>query len=117
MDWGVGSGPATVVAVSDGTASVYLSNGGGYLGGGQAHESIRKAAQQAVSVAADALPATHQTTDFPLPQRGEVMFYLLTDAGVFTASALETEMGGHKHALSKLGNAMQEIITEYRRTQ
>src|SRR4029077_10438111 len=34
MDWSLGSGTATVVAISDGTASVYLSSGGGSIGGG-----------------------------------------------------------------------------------
>src|SRR5215831_4132356 len=29
MDWPVGNGTATVVAISDGTASIYLSSGGG----------------------------------------------------------------------------------------
>lgn len=36
MDWGVTNGTATVVAISDGTASIYLSSGGGSIGGGQA---------------------------------------------------------------------------------
>jgi hypothetical protein len=41
MDWGVTEGTATAVAFSDGTASVYLSSGGGFIGGAS-HESIRK---------------------------------------------------------------------------
>ena len=35
MDWNIGKAVASVLAVADGTASVYLSSGGGYLGGGQ----------------------------------------------------------------------------------
>jgi hypothetical protein len=34
MDWGVKNGTATIVAMSDGSASVYFSSGGGYIGGG-----------------------------------------------------------------------------------
>ncbi len=45
MDWIVSSAIATVVAFSDGSASVYFSSGGGLLGG-QAHEPIRNAARQ-----------------------------------------------------------------------
>src|SRR6516225_870477 len=30
MDWGVPNGTATVMALSDGSASIYLSGGGGY---------------------------------------------------------------------------------------
>jgi hypothetical protein len=33
MDWGIPAGSAPVVALADGTTSVYLSSGGGLLGG------------------------------------------------------------------------------------
>lgn len=117
MDWGVTEGSATVVALSDGNASIYLSSGGGYLGGSQTHESIRNAAQAAVAVAADFQPQMRVTDTFPLPRRGEVIFYLLTDAGVFTASGSEQEMSSQQNELSRLGNAMQLIIAEYQKIQ
>jgi hypothetical protein len=43
MDWFVGKGTATVVAIVDGTASVYLSSGGGFIGGSQANPALREA--------------------------------------------------------------------------
>jgi len=64
----------TVVAASDGSASLYFSNGGGYFGG-IAEEPIRRAAQRAVEVAGETQPLTHATTTFPLPQQGEVIFF------------------------------------------
>lgn len=117
MDWGVTEGTATVVAFSDGTASVYLSSGGGSIGGGASHESIRKAAQRMVAVAAECQPQTHATTTYPLPQRAHVIFYLLTDSGVFAANAPQEELSSHRHPLSKLGDAGQDIITQYRLIQ
>jgi hypothetical protein len=50
MDWGINNGTATVVAMSDGSASVYLSSGGGYIGG-KGQEPIRLATEKAVEVA------------------------------------------------------------------
>ncbi len=117
MDWGVTQGTATVVAISDGTASIYLSSGGGSIGGGQSHESIRQAAIRAVSVAAEFQPEMRRVTSYPLPGQGEVVFYVLTDAGVFSAAAPETELSTHRHRLSKLGDSLQEILTQYRLTQ
>jgi hypothetical protein len=114
MDWGTGGAVATVVAISDGTASVYLSNGGGYIGGGESQEAMRKAARDAVALAASSQGAMRPTTSYPLPQQGEVIFYAITDSGVFTARATQAEMGSGTHALAKLGNAMQQIITLYR---
>lgn len=116
MDWGLTRGTATVVAFSDGSASIYLSSGGGNIGGAS-HESIRKAAQKMVAIAGECQPQTHATTAHPLPERGQVTFYLLTDDGLFTASASEEELSSHRHALSKLGDAGQDIISQYRLIQ
>ena len=120
--WGVmmemreGNATATVVAISDGTASIYLSNGGGYIGGGQRQESIRQAAYNMLAVARQFQPlmdAMNATQNFPLPESDQIVFYVLTDAGVFTASAPERELTG-KHWLTNLYAAGQEIITQYR---
>jgi hypothetical protein len=105
LDWVLSAAVATVVAFSDGSASVYFSSGGGLLGG-QAHEPIRNAARQAVAVAAEFQPQMELTTVFPLPQPGIVVFYLLTDSGVFTSSAFESALKTRSHALSKLGDAI-----------
>lgn len=116
MDWGIEAGTATVVAVADGSASVYLSSGGGFIGG-QSHDSIRAAAKRTVELASEVQPLMRLTTTYPLPQRGQVTFYVLTDAGVFTATASEDEMRTHKSPLYKLGDSAQTIITEYRMMQ
>jgi len=108
---------ATVAAYADGTASIYLSNGGGFLGGGQAHESIRKAAIQTVEIAGELKGLMHPTTEYPLPQQGQVTFYVRTDDQVLTATAPEEDLRSHRSPLYKLGNSAQAIITEYRLTE
>jgi hypothetical protein len=113
MDWGVPGGTATVMALSDGSASIYLSSGGGYLGG-QNQESVRTAALHAITTACEYASQMQKTNDYNLPAAGEVIFYLLTDSGTFTASEKETELRNQTHPLSKLGNAMQNIVTQYR---
>jgi len=113
MDWGVPNGTATVMALSDGSASIYMSGGGGFLGG-QKQESVRAAAHLAVETAAKFQPQMRATTDYMLPVSGEVIFYVLTDSGVFTASDKEEELRKPGHPLLKLGNAMQNVITQYR---
>jgi hypothetical protein len=113
MDWGVPSGTATVMALSDGSASIYMSGGGGYLGG-QNQESVRSAALHALEVAHEYPSQMQKTTDYILPATGEIIFYLLTDSGVLTASEKEMELRDPAHPLAKLGNAMQNIVTQYR---
>ena len=113
MDWGIKTGTVTVVSMSDGSASIYLSSGGGSLGGvGQ--EAIRNAAKRAVILASTVQPEMKGTKTFPLPQTGYVEFYALTDDGVFSAQVPEADLRAGRGPFSNLGNAMQEVITAYR---
>jgi len=118
MDWPVSSqATATVAAFADGTASIYLSNGGGFLGGGQAHESIRNSAVNTLEIADELKSFMHPTTTFPLPARGEVIFYVRTDSAVLTATAKEDDLRTHSNPLYRLGDSAQAIVTDYRLEQ
>ena len=117
MDWNTGNGLATVVAVADGTASIYLSSGGGSIGGGQSHPEIREAALKAVSLAAEFQPRMQPAAIYPLPEPGGVIFYAVTDAGVYSSSGTAEELAAQRHPLSRLGNAIQNIVTQYRLLQ
>ena len=114
-DWGGADGTNTIIAVADGSASVYPSSGAASIGGGQSHESIRKAALTTVATAGTIQPLMHTTTQYPLPSRGQVSFYLVTDSGVFTAAASEEDLNGNRSPFSPLAAAAQNIVAEYRR--
>lgn len=113
MDWGMRNGTATVMSMADGSASVYLSSGGGYIGG-QGIEKVRLAAQHAIAQARSIPMPEQPMTDFPLPEPHGVIFHFLSDAGVFTLRSSEQELNSPTHALRKLGDAMQAVITEFR---
>ena len=114
MDWGVRRATATVVAVSDGTASIYYSTGGGSIGGGYARPSIRDAALHVVSIAGKFLDHMQLTSDFPLPEKDGFIIYVVTERGVFMAKASLDLLRTNRHPLSELNIAMQQIITQYR---
>jgi hypothetical protein len=116
-DWGLEEGTTTVVAIADGSASVYRSKGGGSIGGGQSHESIRNAALETVKLADDVQPLMHSTKDYPLAQRGQVNLYVVTDAGVYAATASEDDVASRHSPFSKLGESAQAIITAYREVE
>jgi hypothetical protein len=114
-DWGTADGPTTVIAIADGSASVYPSDGNALIGGGQSHESIRNAALSTIAAADAAQPLMHATTTFPLAPRGQVDFYLVSDAGVFTASASQEDVRRQRGPFAELADSAQSIITEYRK--
>jgi len=113
MDWNLGSGTATVVAVADGSASIYASTGGGHIGGGQSHKEIRQAAFQALGVAYELRGLLRLTSEFPFPSPGEVFFYLVTGIGVYIAVDEVEPLAAQTSPLTRLGNAMQQIVTLY----
>jgi hypothetical protein len=84
MERGFAKGVATVVALADGTASMYLSTGASAVGGG-AYPPAHAAALKLCEQAADALGETTPTHEFPAPAKGRVRFYVLTLEGVRVA--------------------------------
>ncbi len=76
MDWEMGGATATIVSYQTGDASLYLSSGGGVIGGGQ-HQNVNSAAKQFVTLAQTFLNKTAKTETTPLPATDEVKFYLL----------------------------------------
>ncbi len=116
-DAGMANGSTTIIAIADGSASVYQSDGARFIGGGQTHDSIRKAALEAVAAADDVQALMHRATEYPLPPAGQVNFYAVTDEGVFTAKASVEDVRSHRTPLAKLGDATQAIVTEYERVQ
>lgn len=116
-DWGDAQGATTIVAIADGSASVYYTNGGGSMGGGQAHASIHDAALKTVEAAAAAQPSMQRTTQFPVAKRGQVTFYLVTDSGVYAATAAEEDLSSGRNPLSGLAAAAQSIQAEYKKVE
>src|ERR1700753_320792 len=104
----------TALAATDGTASLYLSSGGGFLGGGQKYPAIRETALNAVEVAGNLLAYFQPVAVHPPPAPGEIFFYVTSNEGVRFASAPEAALKAMKSPLGRLGAAMQQVITQYR---
>jgi hypothetical protein len=81
MERGYKKGVATVVALADGTANLYISSGGSVVGGRE-YPPTRLAALKLCEQAADSLADTVVAHDFPAPTQGRVRFYVLTPDGV-----------------------------------
>jgi hypothetical protein len=113
METGYPGGTATLLALGDGTSSLYLSTGGGIIGG-HAHQNVREANAEFVELANRYYPRVKPTDSFPLPVEGETIFYVLTDSGVLTEAGSEEELGFGRHPLSPLFHAGHRVITQLR---
>lgn len=114
MDIGAPNGTATIVAVADGTVSLYTSTGGGIIGLGP-HEGARRAASSLLESAFKFVGFCQTTTEYPLPSSGNVRFYLVGSDATVTAEANSTDLGRGTHVLSPLYCKCQELVTEIRK--
>ena len=114
MDLHEGDGITSVMSSSGGDASLYLSSGGGMIGGG-GQPNVRKAALVFAAEAVKHKAGMSPAADFPYPAAGKVRFYLRTREGAFFLEAPESELAAGTHPLSGLFRAGQEVITQYRR--
>ena len=115
METGYPEAIVTLVSFADGTASLYFGNGGGVVGSGQ-HAGPAAASRSLVLLAARSKQGLVAATSTPLPRVG-CTHYVLTQRGAVTTEAKEEDLGEHRHALSPLFYAAQDVITEIRKVE
>ena len=113
MDMGFSNGTATLIALADGTTSLYHSGGGGVLGG-QAHEAVRRANAALLAEDNDLVTQMRPTSTYPLPSAGATTFYARTDSGVLAGGGTDEDLGRAQHDLSPLFRAGHAVLTELR---
>jgi hypothetical protein len=113
METGYPEAVATLVAVADGSSSLYFSNGGGIIGAG-AHASVAEASRRWLEIAPDFLPHLPVVSDPSPPAEGLTQFLVVTPDGVHGIVAPEAELGGGRDPLSPLFHAGHDVITQIR---
>ena len=113
MDWGIDTATATLVAYKTGDASMYLSTGGGVIGGGQ-HQNASSAAKQYINLAQAYLDKSTKSDNNILPQRDEVKFYLLTNKGTFAGQDVIKNFENSTSAWLPLFEEANKVLTELR---
>jgi len=115
MERGYAKGVATIVALTDGTASMYLSTGGAGVVG-SSYAPARLAALKLCEQGADSLRETAPTHDFRPPAKGRVRFYVLTTDGVHVAEddLLAPAKDGGPDVLAPLMEAGDAVLEQLR---
>lgn len=115
MEIGMPEATATVVAIADGTVSMYLSSGGGVIGAGE-HAAVRGAADQFREVVGESRSLLERAGVFEPPSVGEVRFHARIGDDRLTAAAPESALRTGRHPLAPLYAAGQDVLTEIRLT-
>jgi len=114
METGYPEAVVSLVALADGTVSIYFSNGGGIIGLGP-HPGPQKAGKAFISLAQQYSKYGKPTEKHPLPETAYTRFYFLTGRGVTTAEAKEEDLGYGRHQLSPLFHKGHDLISEIRK--
>jgi hypothetical protein len=109
METAYREGVVTVVAMSDGSTSLYNSKGGAIIGAGQ-HPKPNALARQLVREAKDFARLLEPSGDHELPALGQTRFYLLTRTGALSAKAPELDLAENRLPLSPLFHAVHQVI-------
>ncbi|CAN5236279.1 hypothetical protein BH11PSE11_BH11PSE11_16860 [soil metagenome] len=114
MDQGFDGGSLSLIALQDGNASVYLSSGGGVIGG-IAHPTVVAAAKNIVmSVNSMAGKFKHVKT-FPLPSANQINFYAISNSGVKSATDSESALIEGTHPLNSVFYKGHYLLSELRK--
>jgi tetratricopeptide (TPR) repeat protein len=101
----------TLALVSDGTSSVYMSDGDGVIGG-HGYENVRKANAEFIRLANRDRHHFQAVEAFPLPAVGFTVFYARTDAELLFAAGTQESFIEGQHVLSELFQAGHEAMTQ-----
>jgi len=113
METGYPEAVVTLVALADGTVSIYFSNGGGIIGLAP-HPGPQKAGKAFLSLAQQYSKLGTAITNYPLPKPSYTRFYFLTGSGATTVETKEDDLGHGRHQLSPLFHKGHELISEIR---
>jgi hypothetical protein len=112
MELAVDAETATIVAMADGTASLYVSSGFGVIGG-RDHSRVREAAQRMVASAPHAV-GVPVSDEYPKPSAGAVRFYFREDGTTRTIEIEEEAIRLDDHPLHELFVLGHELLSEIR---
>lgn len=113
METGHDRGTSTLVALADGTTSLYLSSGGGIIGGG-AHAQVAAATRALLLAVQRRLAEFTDPGNDEVPATDRVAIRALTYTGRRSVEADEDDLGYGRHPLSELFLAAHAVITELR---
>ena len=113
MEMGLDTGTASLVAVADGTTSLYLSTGGGVIGAGE-HLAVRRASEAFLDAAEAHLDRLQVVSEAPLPRIGAIRFHARTFDSLLSAEVEEGELVAARSELTPLFSAGDEVLTQLR---
>lgn len=114
METGMQDWHYTVVALADGSTSLYISTGGGIIGAG-GWPAVKAASKRFLTQGNHALDSSTPATSLEPPPLDTTRFFFLTFDGLRVGTAPEAALNKKNHPLAALFWAGQDVITAIRK--
>jgi hypothetical protein len=102
---------SNIVAVCDGTSSLYTNRGFGIIGGGF-HDSVLQANHALLAEAEQRIDDCVRDSDDRLPGAGKVIIRIMTKSRRYSMEASEDDLGQDRHLFSPLFHAGHRMLSE-----
>jgi hypothetical protein len=116
MDWHVQNGTASVISFITGDASICFSSGG-KIAGADTHYNVKAKAMEFVEKAQLLINKTSKSNLSPLPGDNNVIFYMITNKGIYSIEEDLDNISNHSSIWVDLFLTGNEVITELRKIQ
>lgn len=115
MDWEMNGATASTIAFQTGDASLYLSSGGGVIGG-VTNLSVKSAAENFVKKADSLFEKSTKAENNALPETNSVYFYFLTNNGIYVAREKMENLENNSSEWISLFEQGNRVLTELRKS-
>jgi hypothetical protein len=103
-------GTATIVGFLSGDASIYLSSGGGFIGGGN-HEDVNSKVKEIIDQIQKYKSKSIKIENADLPKQNEINFNFLTKNGIYQINGNMNEIMSEKSEFTELYKEVDKIMT------
>jgi hypothetical protein len=113
IEFYVSGTPVSVFCAIDGTASIYLGTGSGFINGGMENETIRQIAKSIVFESKNIIGSLETMKVFPVVQDGWVNVFVVTDRNIYGTSVNQGSAVGRGSDIWEIYCLAIEIISMY----
>jgi hypothetical protein len=113
VEFYVSGTPVSVFCAIDGTASIYLGSGSGFINGGMENETIRQIAKSIVFESKNILDSLEPMKMFPVVQDGWINVFVVTERNIYGINASQETVAQKASEIWEIYYLAIEIISMY----
>lgn len=113
IEFFVSGSPVSIFCAIDGTASIYLGSGGGFINGSAENETIKQLSKSIVFEAKNIIETLETMKVFPVVEDGFINVFVVTERNIYGMTANQESVANKEFDIWKLYYLAVEVISMY----